>query len=136
MSDLNSFRRDAPPKQRTTGRITDWKNAPRGTPKPPPDKDRCPAGWDSDTWHLVLLFEQYARADRIDLAAGRPVIYAELNDLVSRFALREHAKAGKFHQEIHGCTRRELGEDLAARCWYHWPPHLDRVGEQEARDLT
>ena len=54
-------------------------------PKGPPSRDRCPAGWDADIWHLVLLFEQYARADEIELTAGRPVIYMEIDDLVSRY---------------------------------------------------
>ena len=57
-------------------------------PKGPPSRDRCPAGWDADIWHLVLRFEQYARADKIELTAGRPVIYMEITDLVSRYGMR------------------------------------------------
>ncbi len=98
-------------------------------PKPPPSKDRRPAGWDKDIWHLTLLFEQYARADGIELKAGRPVIYMEIDDLVSRYKMRPEA----FRQEVYGCGRRKLPADMAARCWYHWPP--DKPAEQVAREL-
>ena len=118
MSDLGSFRKDAQqaPDSRPTfpkGRDTTGRK-----PKGPPSRDKCPAGWDADIWHLVLLFEQYARADDIELTAGRPVIYMEINDLVSRYGMRPQV----FRQEVYGCERRKLGTDMAAHCWYHWPP--------------
>lgn len=87
-----------------------------------PDRNRCPNGWDQQVWHLTLLFEQYADADGIRLRAGRPVIYAEVSDLVKRWNMREKSGNGNYAQEVHGCARRELGDDVAARCWYHWPP--------------
>jgi hypothetical protein len=95
-----------------------------------PDRNRCPAGWDAELWHLTLLFEQYAHEDGIELRAGRPVIYAELAELVKRW----HVKEKTYHQEITGCPRRELALDRADHCWYHWPPKA--VEQQVARDLT
>ena len=95
--------------------IRAWK----AMPLPVPDADACPAGWDEDIWHLVLLFEQYARADKIELRAGRPVIYMEIDGLVRRFGLRDV----RLHPESYGCPRRLLGADMAARCWFHYPPH-------------
>lgn len=101
--------------------------------KGPPDKDRCPPGWDANLWHLTLRFEQYARADGIELRAGRPVIYAELASLVTN-GMREKAARGGYRQEVDGCTRRELAADMAARCWYHYPP--GDPAKQVTTDLT
>lgn len=122
MSSLSGFRKDAPPVR--------YGKAVTPAAKPPPDRDRCPAGWDADIWHLALLFEQYARADKIELRAGRPVIYAEISALVDRYGMRE----GRYRHEIRGCARRELPKDMADRCWFHWPPQ--ETARQEARALT
>lgn len=81
----------------------------------PIDRNRCPAGWDENIWHLALLFEQSARADGIELRVGRPVIYAEINELVSRWHMRDKS----FVQYADACTRRNLPDDQAAKCWYH-----------------
>lgn len=100
----------------------------------PRDRNQCPAGWDAEVWHLTLLFEDYARADGIELRAGRPVIYAEINELVTRWNMREKSKNRIYVQQVHGCARRELGEDMAERCWYHWPPKAP--AQQTQRALT
>ena len=135
MPDLGGFsergqNRRAAPSQGLQSRAAEQTTSVQRQPKGPPSRDRCPAGWDADIWHLVLLFEQYARADEIELTAGRPVIYMEINDLVSRYGMRPQV----FRQEVHGCERRKLGTDMAAHCWYHWPP--GKPAEQEARELT
>lgn len=98
--------------------------------KAPPDRDRCPAGWDASLWHLTLRFEQYAAADGITLRAGRPVIYAELSDLVGRWHLRDKS----FYQEVFACSRRIVAADRADHCWYHWPPQEPE--RQSAGELT
>jgi len=103
------------------------------TPKyagPPPDVDGCPAGWDASLWYLTLLFEKYARADGITLRAGRPVIYAEIDALVTQWNMREKAAKGQYKQEVTGCERRKLGHDMADRCWYHYPPGRSSRQEQ------
>jgi hypothetical protein len=103
------------------------------TPKhvgPPPSLDGCPPDWDADVWNLVLLFEEYARADDIRLRAGRPVIYAEIDGLVTQWNMREKSRSGLYKQEVSGCTRRELSTGLAAHCWYHWPPGKTSRQEQ------
>lgn len=107
------------------------------TPKyqgPPPTPDGCPPGWDEDVWALSLRFRAYARHDGIELAAGLPVIYAEIEALVTRWQMRERAASHEYVQEVDGCTRRHLPADMADRCWYHWPPH--QVHAQVARELT
>lgn len=108
--------------------IQAWKSM----PLPAPDLDACPAGWDEDIWRLALLFERAARRDEIRLKAGRPVIYAGLADVVDRYKVRGQV----YLQEVYGCHRREMPDDLAARCWYHWPPKRSRLAEQTARELT
>lgn len=102
--------------------------------KGPPNRNQCPAGWDAEVWHLTLLFEQYADADGIQLRAGRPVIYAEINDLVTRWHMREKSQRRLYGQEVQGCARRELADDVAARCWYHWPPKAP--AQQTKRSVT
>lgn len=87
-----------------------------------PDKDRCPKGWDQDIWSLTLAFQQYALADRITLAAGRPIIYAELADLVASRDMRARAKAGRYRQAVRICGKRKLDPTLADHCWLHHPP--------------
>jgi hypothetical protein len=102
------------------------------TPKytgPPPSPDDCPQDWDADIWHLTLRFQQYARADGIELRPGRHMIYAEIEALVSRYTMRGRM----YPQEVYGCERRHLGADMAARCWYHWPP--DKPAEQVAGEI-
>jgi hypothetical protein len=89
---------------------------------PPPDPDTCPDKWDKDIWSLVLLFEKYARADEIELRAGRTRIYTEIDALVTHWDMRKKSGSGLYVQEVSGCARRELGTDMAAHCWYHWPP--------------
>lgn len=83
-----------------------------------PDPDRCPPGWDTDVWHLALLFQQYARADGIELRQGRPIIYTELKSLIDHYKVRDQ----KFVQEVRGCRNRFAPTDWAAHCWLHWPP--------------
>jgi hypothetical protein len=100
----------------------------------PRDRNQCPAGWDAEVWHLTLRFEDYARADGIELRAGRPIIYSEINDLVTRWNMREKSRNRIYVQEVTGCGRRELGEDIAERCWYHWPPKAP--AQQTRRALT
>jgi hypothetical protein len=135
MSDLSSFRRQPADRPvRSSHRLEDFRDTRPAAPKGPPDRNRCPAGWDADLWHLTLLFEQYARADRIELRAGRPVIYAELQDLASRYRLPQQAKENHFRQEVAGCVRRHHAADRADRCWLHWPPN--DPGQQRARYLT
>ena len=92
---------------------------------PPPVLDKCPDNWDADTWKLTLLFEQRAQEAKIELAASRNFIYAEIDDLVTRHGIRKQI----FHHEVHGCTRREMPYFLAARCWYHYPP-FDLTGHE------
>lgn len=101
-------------------------------PKPRREPDACPDGYDPDVWHLALLFRQCAQADKIELPKGLPVIHAELADVVDRYKVRGQ----KYLQEVYGCHRREMPDDMAARCWYHWPPERARLAEQEARELT
>ena len=119
-----------------SNRRSDWvpssgnQEAPRPAPRGPVDKNRCPAGWDAQLWHLTLLFGQYARADGIELRAGRHFVYAEINDLVTHHGLR-----GKtYPHEVRGCARRELDHRLAARCWFHWPP--GDPGSQRPGDIN
>ena len=116
--DLEGFSKRERRTPRQRGSRVNQPDTPR-QPKGPPSRDRCPAGWDADIWHLVLRFEQYARADKIELRAGRPVIYMEIDSLVRRFGLRDV----RLHPETYGCDRRTLQPDMAARCWFHWPPH-------------
>jgi hypothetical protein len=101
----------------------------RSTAKLPPSRDRCPAGWDADIWHLTLLFEQYARADDIELRAGRPVIYMEIDDLVTRYTMRGR----EYPHEVYGCSARFFPKDLASHCCLHWPPNAP--GDQAAGPL-
>ena len=101
---------------------------------PPPDPDACPKNWDDTLWGLVLLFERYARADNIELRTNRSRIYTTIDELVTQWNMREKSDNGNYAQEVRGCARRELGEDMAERCWYHWPPH-DPAG-QTKRVLT
>lgn len=100
----------------------------------PRDRNQCPAGWDAEVWHLTLLFEDYARADGIELRAGRPVIYSEISDLVTRWHMREKSGRRLYAQEVTGCARRELADDRADRCWYHWPPKAP--AQQTQRPIT
>lgn len=57
-------------------------------PTPPPDRDRCPRGWDEDIWKLALLFESLADEQDIKLRAGRPVIYSELDHRIKNSGIR------------------------------------------------
>jgi hypothetical protein len=91
--------------------IQSWKDI-------PVDPDAPPAGRDTDLWHLALLFRQGAQDADIELAKSLPVIYGEIDDLVTRYGIRRQT----FHHEVHGCKRRELPYFLANRCWYHYPP--------------
>src|SRR5581483_8981614 len=52
------------------------------------DPDACPSGYDQDIWGLVLLFGQLAAADGIHLAAGRPLLYAMLEERVRELQAR------------------------------------------------
>lgn len=124
MSSLSNFRKDATASTpvRRTG------------PKGPPDRNRCPAGWDEDIWRLALMFERYAWADKISLKAGRPVIYAELASLVNDFEMRGRSTIGSYRQEVYRCDERFHGADMASRCWRHFPPN--DPGNQVAGDLT
>lgn len=90
--------------------------------KGPRDRDDCPPGWDATLWSLTLWFEQCARADDITLAAGRPVIYSELADLVERHDMRAKADGKHYRQAVRGCARRNLSPSLAEKCWLHHPP--------------
>lgn len=54
----------------------------------PPDRDRCPRGWDTDIWFLALLFESLAEEQDIKLRAGRPVIYSELAGRIKDSGIR------------------------------------------------
>jgi hypothetical protein len=99
-----------PPVQSAPGRVPAQPAA-----KQPFDRDRCPLGYDTDVWHLALLFEQYAHADQIELTTGRPVIYAEIFRLVERYRLRKQT----FVQYAEACTRRKLPKSLAEHCWLH-----------------
>lgn len=112
-----------------SGMITDLK-----ADVPPPDPEKCPPKWDNDIWRLAGVFEDYARADGIVLRVNRPLVYVEIDDLVTRYRVREQAADGGYPQEVYGCDRRSLAGDLAARCWLHWPP--DAPSEQSARSLT
>jgi len=49
------------------------------------DRNQCPAGWDPDVWSLALQFEQCAAREGIQLAVGRPIIYAALKDRCDDF---------------------------------------------------
>lgn len=98
--------------------------------KSPPDRDRCPAGYDADVWHLALRFRQYAQDDKIELVAGLPVVYAELDDIIGRYGMRQKG----YDQEVYGCDRRNLPDDYARRCWYHFPPGAP--GQQVTRAIT
>ena len=93
------------------GQATEVRRGPR-------DRDECPAGWDAGVWHLARLFRDGAQSAGIELVKGLPVIYGEIDDLVTRYGIRKQT----FHHEVHGCQRRELPYFLAARCWYHYPP--------------
>jgi hypothetical protein len=88
-------------------------------PEPMPRPDPQPAGKrqgrDTEIGHLAQLFQQYARADGIELRKGYPVICTEINDLVTRWHLREK----HFEQYADACERRCLPDDQAAKCWYH-----------------
>lgn len=91
--------------------IQAWKDTPVDPDAPPPGRDR-------DTWQLALLFRQRAQVDKIELVKSLPVIYEEIDDLVTRYGIRGQT----YRHEVHGCTRRDLPYYLAARCWYHYPP--------------
>lgn len=132
MPDLGNFsdrNRDRGRPQRP-GHVNQRPASPVPARREPPSRDRCPAGWDEGTWHLTLLFEQYARADDIRLRAGRPVIYADLDAMVRDTGSRRRL----FAHETEPCTRRLLPADRADRCWYHWPPHEPL--KQVKRDLS
>jgi hypothetical protein len=58
----------------------------------PPDRDRCPRGWDTDIWHLALVFESLAGDQDIKLRAGRPVIYSELAGRIKDSGIRNWQK--------------------------------------------
>lgn len=127
MSDLSGFRKDAAPVR--YGRAAAVASGPpvrRG----PLDRSARPPGWDADVWHLTLFFEQRAQADRIELRAGRHLVYAEIDDLVKRYGLRGKS----VRQEIEGCRHRTDSSRLASHCWLHWPPM--QPAEQAAGVLT
>lgn len=84
---------------------------------PVPDPDACPDKWDADIWRLTLLFQQYARADKIELRASRRFIYMEIDDLVTRYTMRGRT----YPQEVYGCKGRFIPEDMANHCWLHHP---------------
>jgi len=128
MSDLSGFRRDAAPVR--YGRTPAPAASRPAAPRQPFDRDRCPAGYDPDVWHLALRFEQSAKADGIELRAGRPVIYAEIDALVTHHGLR-----GKtYRHRADRCRKRFLSELLADHCWLHLP-ELERASRAEA-DIT
>lgn len=109
-----------------------YQNQPGTQParKGPPDKRQCPADWDTAIWGLALLFDDRALEAGITLRAGRHLVYAEIDELVTRCGIRNQT----FRHEVHGCQRRELPYYLAARCWYHYPP-MSLTGH-DARDIT
>lgn len=130
MGKQSRLRGDTPDNRRTGWQgATQNQVAPSQPRKGPRDRDDCPAGWDADLWSLTLRFEQDARADRIDLKAGRPVIYSELADLVARHEMRTRT----YPQAVKGCTRRLLDDSLAEKCWLHYNPQ--HPGSQWERDL-
>lgn len=79
------------------------------------DRDQCPVGWDTDLWHLTLLFDQAAQVDGIELRTGRALIYREIEHLVDQW----HLRTKTFVQYADGCERRHLPDDQAAKCWFH-----------------
>lgn len=136
MGELGGFSKRSE-RDRRPGTGTISRPAPPAQPQQrrgPRDRNQCPAGWDAEVWHLTLVFEQYADADGIVLRAGRPVIYSEIDALVTRWNMREKSRNRVYVQQVHGCTRRELGDDMAERCWYHWPPKSP--AHQTKRALT
>lgn len=54
-----------------------------------PDPRKCPAGWDTDLWHLTLVFEDRSHEDGIELAVHRPMIYSRLKEVVDDTGIRE-----------------------------------------------
>jgi hypothetical protein len=94
------------------------------------DPSDCPEGADPAVWDLALKFQQAAARDRIELAAGLPVIYMELNRIIDRYGIRDRT----WHHDMFGCKHREDHPGLASRCWYHWPPY--DPGKQEACVIT
>lgn len=125
LSDLQSGG-EVKPSNRRGPRQGQWNQAPapsQPTRRGPRDRDACPEGWDKDIWSLTLLFQQYATADGITLAAGRPVIYSELADLVESRDMRAKAAAKRYRQAVRICQKRKLDPSLAEYCWLHHPPH-------------
>jgi hypothetical protein len=43
-----------------------------------PDQDACPSGYDPYVWDMTILFDQLAEKHDVQLALGRPMIYAKL----------------------------------------------------------
>lgn len=130
MSDLGGFSERN--RDRRMPRQPGYANQPTAPrqPKGPPGKDRCPAGWDEDIWSLALLFRQYARADGIELQQGPPVIYMEIDDLVTRYTMRGRT----YPQEVYGCKARFFPTDLASHCWLHYP--VSPPEDQKPGDLV
>lgn len=92
----------------------------------------APSGYKQDLWTLAIRFQQYAVAELapgVVLAADLPVIHDVLDSLVTQWNMREKSRSGLYKQEVSGCARRELGTDMAAHCWYHYPP--GKPAEQE-----
>ena len=91
----------------------------RPEPEARPEPQLQPAGRrrgrDTDIWHLAELFQQLARANKIELRKGLPVIATEINDLVNLWKMREKV----YPHYYEACERRELPASQAAKCWYH-----------------
>lgn len=131
MSNLSGFRKDVPRPARSPGHgtVSGFKPQP-SAPRQPFDRDRCPAGYHPDVWHLALSFEQSAKANGIELRAGRPVIYSEIDALVTHHGLR-----GKTYRHRTAlCKNIALHPALAAHCWLHLP-ELVRTGHGDS-DIT
>jgi hypothetical protein len=80
----SSRRQDSrkPAAQRQTARSS----APRPARKV--DLDSVPKGYDADVWDVALFFEQVAADRGFSLAAGRPVLYAKLEQRITQSDIR------------------------------------------------
>lgn len=64
-----------------------WKDSPPRL-SAPPNSDKCPNGWDKDTWYLTLLFDAISEFFDAKQKARRPIMYAELDKRIRDSGIR------------------------------------------------
>lgn len=82
---LNKARED---RQATRKPAAQRPATPGHRPRRKVDLDAVPEGYDANVWEVALFFEELAEERGFQLAAGRPVLYAKLEDRVTKSGLR------------------------------------------------